>query len=204
MCPRAPSLSPDERRAAILAAAVPLLIDHGHATTTKQIADAAGIAEGTVFRVFATKHDLIDAALDTVFDPTVLLTQLAEVSADQPLRGRLLDVATRLQAHFLDIFRLMTSLGIPPPASKHRGDHVADWKSRANDLMIALVTPEAEQLRVPPAQVIRLVRLLTFAGSHPHISEHQMLTPAEIVDVILDGVGLPARPETTTDKEYAC
>jgi AcrR family transcriptional regulator len=204
MSPRAPSLSPDERRAAILAAAVPLLMEHGHATTTKQIADAAGIAEGTVFRVFATKHDLIDAALDTVFDPTVLLTQLAEVSADQPLRGRLLEVATRLQAHFLDIFRLMTSLGIPPPASKHRGNQVADWKARANDLMIALVTPDAAQLRVPPAQVIRLLRLLTFAGSHPHITEHQMLTPAEIVEVILDGVWLPDDRAKISDKDDSC
>jgi AcrR family transcriptional regulator len=197
-------LSPDERRAVILTAAVPLLIEHGHATTTKQIADAAGIAEGTVFRVFATKHDLIDAALDAVFDPTVLLTQLAEVSADQPLRGRLLDVATRLQAHFLDIFRLMTSLGIPPPASKHRGDHVADWKARANDLMISLITPEAAQLRVPPSQVIRLLRMLTFAGSHPHISEQHLLTPAEIVDVILEGVRLPDPRENATDKDAGC
>ncbi len=35
--------------------------------------------------------------------------------------------------------------------------------------------------------MVRLLRLLTFSGSHPHVSEQRPLTPEEIVDVILDG-----------------
>ena len=69
MTPRAPRLSPDERRAALVDATVPLLLEHGRAVTTRQIAEAAGIAEGTIFRVFATKEELVDAALDAAFDP---------------------------------------------------------------------------------------------------------------------------------------
>ena len=52
MTPRAAPLSPDERRRAIVDAVLPLLIEHGRAVTTRQMAEAAGIAEGTIFRVF--------------------------------------------------------------------------------------------------------------------------------------------------------
>jgi AcrR family transcriptional regulator len=45
-------MAPDDRRRAIVAAVVPLLLEHGDDVSTRQIADAAGIAEGTIFRVF--------------------------------------------------------------------------------------------------------------------------------------------------------
>ena len=62
-------MSPEERRAAIVRAARPLFLEHGQATSTRLVAEAAGIAEGTVFRAFATKQDLVDAVLDAEFDP---------------------------------------------------------------------------------------------------------------------------------------
>src|SRR5690606_40981582 len=52
---RARPLSRADRRNAIAAATVPLLVEHGAAVTTRQIADAAGVAEGTLFRAFADK-----------------------------------------------------------------------------------------------------------------------------------------------------
>jgi len=61
---RATALPPDERRSMIVAATLPLLLEHGDRVTTKQIAEAAGIAEGTIFRVFADKDALIAADSD--------------------------------------------------------------------------------------------------------------------------------------------
>ena len=49
-------MSVEDRRAAIVEAALPLLIEHGANVTTSQIAAAAGIAEGTVFRAFGDKN----------------------------------------------------------------------------------------------------------------------------------------------------
>jgi hypothetical protein len=33
-----------------------------------------------------------------------------------------------------------------------------------------------------------MLRMLTFSGTHPHISDGRMLTPDQIVGVLLDGV----------------
>jgi succinylarginine dihydrolase len=96
-----------------------------------------------------------------------------------------------LQRRFVQMFQLMAALGIPPPAARHRGGHPSNWKEQATSQMVALLEPDAAQLRLPPQQVVRVLRLLTFSGSHPHITEHQLLTPEEIVDVVLDGARSP-------------
>ncbi len=55
----------DERRLQILRVAVTLFSQQGfRGTTTKEIAQAAGVSEAMVFRHFATKKDLYDAILD--------------------------------------------------------------------------------------------------------------------------------------------
>ena len=63
MPPRARALPPDERRAAILTAVLPVVLDKGMSASTRELAQAAGVAEGTLFRVFDSKDDLILAAV---------------------------------------------------------------------------------------------------------------------------------------------
>ena len=60
---RARPLPPEERRAVLVAATLPLVVKHGAKVTTKQIAEAAGVAEGTIFRVFPDKEALVRAAV---------------------------------------------------------------------------------------------------------------------------------------------
>src|SRR6516164_11766617 len=66
---RVAALPPDDRRAALIEATIPLLREHGLLVTTRQIADAAGVAEGTIFGVFNDKASLIRAAVIKTLDP---------------------------------------------------------------------------------------------------------------------------------------
>ena len=68
MSPRAPAMAPDDRRASIIAATIPLLRDKGRGISTQEIAKAAGIAEGTIFRVFDSKDEIIHACVHEAFD----------------------------------------------------------------------------------------------------------------------------------------
>src|SRR4026207_1948017 len=55
----------EERREQILSVAVSLFSNHGfRGTTTKEIAQTAGVSEAMVFRHFATKEELYAAILD--------------------------------------------------------------------------------------------------------------------------------------------
>jgi len=54
--------------------------------------------------------------------------------------------------------------------------------------MVALVEPDADLITCSPADLVHMLRLFTFSGTHPHLSEGRRLTPEQIVDTLLDGV----------------
>ncbi len=57
-------MAPEDRRAALIAATIPLLREHGLDVSTRQIAQAAGVAEGTIFGVFPDKNSLVVTRAD--------------------------------------------------------------------------------------------------------------------------------------------
>ena len=78
---RARRMPPAERREALINATLPLVLWHGPGVTTRQIAEAADVAEGTIFRVFEGKEALIRAVTERAFDPA---PALAEIADDRP------------------------------------------------------------------------------------------------------------------------
>ncbi|MBO9521673.1 MAG: TetR/AcrR family transcriptional regulator [Nocardioidaceae bacterium] len=190
MTPRAPALPPAERKKALLTAARAIVLEHGSAATTKLIAEAAGVAEGTLFRVFASKDELFDALIDAEFDPDPFLARLGEIDVRQPLEDRLVEAVGLLQQRFASIFRLMIALGVRKPPERLNSPELRERLQTEG--LIRLVEPDAGRFRIPPGEVVQLLRLLTFSGTHPHISEPRMLTAPQIVDTVLHGVLLPA------------
>lgn len=179
-------MSADDRRTALIEATLPLLLEHGRSVTSKQIAEAAGVAEGTIFRVYASKDDLIEATLDHAFDMQPFLADLRRIEPDQPLRAVVSDVVTHLQVRFRGIFELMTAVGMvgPPSARKHTHHH----REEAAAILGDLLAPHAHELAVPVSEFVHITRLLTFSGSHPHLSDGRILTTDEIVTTVLDGL----------------
>src|SRR5260370_12976891 len=77
-------VSAEVRRAQIVAVAADLFSKSGFSgTTTKEIAEHAGVSEAIIFRHFATKRDLYSAIIDSKTRPSSesLQAQLEEAAA---------------------------------------------------------------------------------------------------------------------------
>ena len=187
---RAPALPPSERRAEIVAATLPLLLVHGASVTTRQIAEAAGIAEGTIFRVFPDKESLIAAVVESAFDTKTVDAALAAIDPDLPLEPRLVAAVEILRRRFADILQLRTAVEMmqlsdtmKTIAERH---HAPDLRGLA-----ALFEADRDRFRREPLEAAHLLRGLTIAGTHPALILDEPLSSAEIVSLFLDGVRAP-------------
>src|SRR3954469_18733737 len=165
-------MSPEERRDDLIDATLNLLREHGRNVTTRHIAEAAGVAEGTIFRVFETKEEVVEAAIARALEPGALVDGLGEIDADASLRDRLVTLVSILQQRFRATFELMKRVGMVRPSDHvHDSPEAGAWRGRMPQLLVAVVGADAGRLRVPPEEFVHVLRLLTFAGSHPHISD---------------------------------
>lgn len=183
---RAAPLTPDERRASILDATVPLLMEFGADVTTRQIADAAGIAEGTVFRVFADKQAIIDAAVERFLDPTPTISALEAIDPALPLKAKVEEIVEIVRRRFEGVTGILTALGIrehPMPNSPHQNPG-----ERGRSAAARLLEPHRDELRLDPEDVIHMLRLMCLAASLPPMGAIRPATNREIADVILHGV----------------
>jgi len=208
---RAAALPAGERRAALIAATLPLVLRHGSGVTTRQIAEAAGIAEGTIFRVFPDKEALLQAVVEAVFDPTPAEQALRSVDISMPLEQRLEAAVDILQDRVTRIWQVMTAVGmIKPPDDRRQAANRRD--SPEMQALAALFEPDRHRLRRDPVTSAQLLRGLTFAASHPALVLEEPATSAEIVSLLLDGIrrsptdaaAVPSTVPSTTSAERPC
>jgi AcrR family transcriptional regulator len=179
---RAAALPSEERRSAIVEAALPLFLEQGAAITTREIASAAGIAEGTIFRVFPDKTALLDAVIDAALDPSPTETAIQQIDTTLPFEARLVAAVEILRQRTLYVFNVLSAA-----AGTTRG---STQQKRSTDLpaLIAIFESEAERLNRAPADAARVLRGLTFACVHPAFGTDIPLSSEEIVSVLLDGI----------------
>jgi AcrR family transcriptional regulator len=172
---RVPAMSAEERRAALVAATIPLLREHGTAVSTRQIADAAGVAEGTIFGVFKDKASLIRAAVVAATDPAPLLRNLRAIDPTLDLRARLVTATHLLREHVAGFGALLYVIRSAAFATDREG-LVDVMASRYLVLyeIANLIEPDAALLRRNPSTAARLLLSLA-ATPHGHLG---MLDPS--------------------------
>ncbi|NQX27984.1 TetR/AcrR family transcriptional regulator [Microbacteriaceae bacterium VKM Ac-2854] len=182
---RAQPLDADERRAEIIRCTIPLLLEQGRDVTTARIAIAAGVAEGTLYRVFPDKESLIEAAVAAHLDAAPLYAELDAVDRSGTLEARVTDVAEILQRRFRSIVAMMTAMQTRKPPERGHG---VDGRPPLLDLVAELLAPDAERLSVSPARAAQVIRLLAFSASHPGLGDGEPFTPADIAALVLHGI----------------
>ncbi len=186
MTTRAPALPAEERRCAIIAAALPLFLERGVNVTSRQIAEAAGVAEGTLFAVFGDKQAIIRAAVEAALDPEPADRALAAIDRNLPFEDQLAEAVAIMQRRLCNIWRLVSNVGVagaaPPPSS-------------VSPALISLFRASGCPLRSDPETAAHQLRALTLAVSHPALYSREPMSPREIVQILLHGIRLPQAPE---------
>jgi AcrR family transcriptional regulator len=202
---RAAPLSPDERRKAIIEAVIPLIVEHGERVTTRLIAEAAGVAEGTIFRVFADKNALLMAAAEETLNPSGARDDLAAAVAgiedlDEVVRevtARMFVRAERVMAVLIALRKVYLSGGAQRrhedgTTQRHEGHGPPMFIVEAHKALLDRLTdvfePFRDELSVRPERAALLLRTLVLGSRHPGVDAADRLSVDEVADALLHGI----------------
>ena len=178
---RAAPLSPAHRREAIVTAVFPLVADRGTAVTSRELSEAAGVAEGTIFKVFADKDELFRAVLDRVADPEPTEQGIRSIDPTLPYEQRLEMAAELLQRRLVDIWNILSKIGSVGMSIERRTMPVSE-------ATVELFATEPDRIRITPDDAARRFRALIVAFSQPALYEPSP-SATELVRFLLHGVG---------------
>jgi AcrR family transcriptional regulator len=190
---RVAALTPDERRAAIVAATLPLLRECGLSVSTRQIAEACGVAEGTIFGVFPDKPALIEAAMVSAFDPEPVVRSFTAIDRAAELRHRLAAAARILVERLAANERLIAAVrGANMAPDSVFLAQLADSRRRILEAITEVIEPDRARLRRSPTDAAQLLLVMVFATARGMFGENTAIDGDEIVALLLDGLLLPS------------
>jgi AcrR family transcriptional regulator len=192
-------MSPDERRKAIVQAMLPLLVDRGGEISTREIAGAAGIAEGTIFRVFPDKRSLMLAAAQEAINPADGAAEWQEAMQSLgSLREKVVVAAQRvldrMRMTMSVMFAVRRHLGSHEELHKHDKKHfgppqfVLDAQAELHRRLTGIFEAHRDELAVDPEVAAVALRSLIFGASRPELGMAPALSAEQIADLLLSGV----------------
>ncbi len=190
-------MSSEQRRDEIVRATLPLLIEHGANISTRRIARAADVAEGTVFRVFADKDELLRACVSEAFRADDVCARIRAIPTDRDVEARLTEAALLVLAQWTRLGELRRNLA-SSDHDIHRRDPGSTERSareggerfmrELTDAITALLAGEEQRFRMPLAEIVRLfLGLLMSTKFDPHAREDERAAIARRIDVLLHG-----------------
>ena len=183
-------MSPEDRREAIVQATLPLVVKDGANVTTSQIAAAAGIAEGTVFRVFKDKAELLNACIERALLCDDELARIKAIPEDLPLQDRLVEAANTATGYLDRMWGVIGALresGYQPRQedhAKHKGPPVGmqQLSGAITDLF------KDSDLRTEPEHAARLLLGFVFTNRMQGRGFGVVsVEPAQLVELFLHG-----------------
>ena len=160
----------EQREADILKAATSLFASDGfHATSTRKIATAAGVSEGTVFHYFNTKNALLLAILDEFYEK---LTESARSGMQEIVntRERLLFMAQNHlrallynKALMIRLIQVYLSVDINY-YTDYKNTHIHDLNYKYTRIFNAVIREGVERGDLNPDLELPVIRDLFFGG----------------------------------------
>jgi AcrR family transcriptional regulator len=184
-------MAPEERRAALIAATIPLLREHGPDVSTRQIAQAAGVAEGTIFGVFSDKNTLLATALSSALDPRQTLDGIATIDPRLDLRSRLVMATDLINQRFTGNAQLIAAarkLALAHDADPEVRRRMAESRDALLGALTAIIEPDAGRLRHSPAATAGLLLVFCASATHGPFGYPDRFDAAELVSLLLDGL----------------
>lgn len=148
--------------------------------TTRELAAAAGVAEGTIFKVFSDKDDLLRSAVLRAIDPAPFERAVRELDPDLDFEARLVAVTALMQRRLIDVWRLLQQVG---PV----GDDMFERPIPDNPSVIEVFDAARDRIRISPVDAARRLRAIMLALSNPDLIAPPV-GPEEIVAMFLRGV----------------
>jgi AcrR family transcriptional regulator len=192
-------MTPDDRRKAIVSVLVPLIAERGGDVSTKEIAAAAGIAEGTIFRVFPDKRSLMLAAAEEAINPADGQRAFDDAIAGLTTLGeKVVVVAERVQQRMHLTMSVMIATrshlmathdhATAPAGKPGPPPFVVKAQADLNMRLTGLFEAHRKELAVSPDVAAAALRSLVFGAGRFELGLGPSLTPVQIADLVLNGV----------------
>ncbi|MFT4294945.1 MAG: TetR/AcrR family transcriptional regulator [Micropruina sp.] len=194
---RANPMTPDERRRALIEATRPLLLEHGMQITTRQIAECADVAEGTIFRAFGTKQNLIEAVVDDCMAPEPVVAAIEAIPADLDLEDTVTWMVRVLKGRIEQVRSLMSALAQSRPHGQRRRPPHRDFHRAVDEAMTRVLSRFDDRLTVGGPTACWAISAMAFAAVMPLADHPDATDPRQLARIILHGIATHSTEDTT-------
>ncbi len=171
------------------------MLAHGGTVTTRQIADTCGVAEGTLFRVFETKEDLVTAVIDDILDPESVVASLRSIDPHATLADAVRRIVEIIGDEGRQIRALMMAMhlragqgtGGPPEPDPTSHQKLMRRHAAVASTLTEVVGRYGPHLRVSAHVAGAFIQATTVATSMPGMPE-ELRTPETLAGLLYHAI----------------